>query len=376
MKTAGIICEFNPFHEGHKYLIDKAREAGAERIVCVMSGDFVQRGQPAISDKFDRAQAAVDGGADLILELPCIYAVNSADYFARGGIRILRGLGCIDTLVFGSECGDIDILQRCARQMLKESESFSEKLRELLSHGESYPYAYQSAASEVYSKECADLLDDPNNTLALCYLREIMLQKADMQAWTVKRSFPFSGTRIRDSIRYQDRQKYFDERLFAVVRSRVLSSSVEQIAEICETSEGLEHRIVSALENADGTDSYIREIKSSRYTYAKVSRILMQLLLGITKEIVKAAEADNTAYAKVLAFNENGAEILRLAREKGSIPVISNINKNISKDSTEKRFIDIDINSSDLYSILCGRTISEYSDRVRIPVIINNKEVT
>ena len=370
MKIAGIICEFNPFHEGHKYLIDSVRSAGAEKIVCVMSGDFVQRGQPAVFDKFERAQTAIKGGADLVLELPAVYAVNSADYFARGGIRILNSLGCVDTLAFGSECGDISLLKVCAAMMLEEKDAFSERMKQLLSDGVSYPAAYSEAASDIFSKECAELLNHPNDTLALCYLREILQQKTDLEAWTVQRTFPYSGSKIRDEIRSAAHQTMMDERLFAVIRSRVLASSADQIAAVCEVSEGLENRIITALSKAEDFDGFIKEIKSSRYTYAKISRILMQLLLGITKETVSTAEREEIAYARVLALNINGAEILKLAQKYGSIPIISNINKNVLNDAAEKRFIDMDVYSSDLYSILCGRVIDEYSDRVRVPIIM------
>ena len=175
MTCAGIICEFDPFHNGHKYLIDKAREAGEDAVVCVMSGDFTQRGEPSLWDKFKRAEAAVACGADLVLELPAVYAVNSADLFARGGIRILKRLGCIDMLAFGSECADIEKLRMIAGVTAHEPEEFSLRLRELLSDGLSYAAACRKALADLYSEDLASVLDGSNDILNVCYIREAML---------------------------------------------------------------------------------------------------------------------------------------------------------------------------------------------------------
>ena len=370
MAAAGIVCEFNPFHEGHRYLIEQTRKAGAERIVCVMSGNFVQRGVPAVKDKFERAADAVKGGADLVLELPSVYAVNSADFFARGAVRILNRLGCVDMISFGSECGDLDLLEKCSEQMLAEDEAFSGALKKHLADGLSYPQAYSKAASGNYSEECSRLLANPNDTLALCYLREIKRQGTEIKGFTVKRTFPYSGSAIRKDIAADPDRISFEDRLFAVVRSAVLSSPSKEIADVCEVSEGLENRVVTAISKAQDLEGFVKAVKSSRYTYAKVSRILMQLLLGITKDTVREAELAETAYAKVLALNGTGAGILRDASAEGNISIISNINKTQLTDASENRLLGIDIKSSDLYSILCGREIYEFSDRVRIPIIM------
>ena len=367
MDTAGIICEFNPFHQGHRYLIEQVRKAGARRIVCIMSGCFVQRGQPAVSDKFERARSAVEGGADLILELPSVYAVNSADYFACGGVRILKQLGCVDTIAFGSECGDAAALKAAA--MLEENSLFKDVLRRSLEEGMSYPASYSKAALSADPDIDALLLSSPNNTLAICYLRENIRQNAGLSPFTVRRTFPYSASDIRKNMASDkavlEREKIF----FALLRQKIADCSREEISNICEVTEGLENRIADALEKASDTDDLIKSIKSSRYTYAKISRILTQMLLGITKDIIRASEKKEIAYAKVLALNETGASVLKDARTEGRIPILSNINKNTVNDDI-RPVLNIDINSSNLYSILCGRVINEYSDRVRIPIIM------
>ena len=406
MDIAGIICEFDPFHNGHAYLISKARELGASGIVCVMSGDFVQRGGPAMWDKFTRAETAVSCGADLVLELPAVYAVNSADWFARGGIRILKGLGCVDSIVFGSECGDAKRLADAAAQMLSEGESFSEAIKNYLAQGMSYPAAYQKAAELAIQGFDSSLLNSPNDVLALSYLKEILRQNASLSPAAVKRLGAAHGSDdpeccfasssfIRRSIAdgstgwrsfvppeacnvldggtdSPEGLALRDERFFTLVRKRILDSSAEEIAEICEVSEGLENRLKDALLKAKDLNELVQGVKSSRYTFARVMRVITQLILGITKELVRNADEADIAYAKVLAFNEKGAQILKTAGEKGSIPVYSNINKNVPVNAPELKTLGVDISSGDTYSIICGRAIADYSDRVRIPKLFEN----
>ncbi|MBQ2311509.1 MAG: nucleotidyltransferase family protein [Firmicutes bacterium] len=404
MDIAGIVCEFDPFHNGHAYLLNKVRKQGASGIVCVMSGDFVQRGGPALCDKFLRAEAAVRCGADLVLELPAVYAVNSADYFARGAVRILKGLGCIDTIAFGSESADEEMLCRIAAATAAESTEFSEAVKTGLSEGKSYPEAYQEALKTVHEGLDASVLSSPNDILALSYLREIIRQNAGFMPFAVKRSGAGHGEKsqcgpiasasyIRGQIAsgndaWQDKvpeeaktaqalQKLTSgelalrkERLFAVVRQTAFAASGEELAGIAEISEGLENRLLSAVNSASSPDGIIGRITTSRYTASRASRILMQLILGITKDIVAYAEDDQTAYAKVLAFNEKGAEILRLAKENGTIPVYSNINKIQDKNAQNDPVLALDLRAADIYSVLCGRPASEYSDRVQIPKML------
>ena len=366
MKTAGIICEFNPFHEGHRLLIDSVKRAGADSIVCVMSGDYVQRGEPAFLDKFERACDAVRGGADLVLELPCVYALNSADYFARGGIRILKGLGVVDTLAFGSESGDVSALLDAAKALSREDSSFSERIKTYLAQGMNYPKAYSLAAEEVLGED-ARLLQEPNNTLALCYLREIIAQDAQIDCFTIKRSFPYSASSLRKE---SGTDAELEDRLYSIIKQRLLCIDADELSRIAEVSEGLENRLKAEAVQSSCLDDLIKRVKTSRYTYAKISRILMQILLEIDKDLIGLAEDSEATYAKVLALNEKGAQLLKAAQEKGNITIYSNINKEIPKDAAEEKIIGLDIKSSDIYSVLCGRAINEFSDRVRIPVIM------
>ena len=409
MKAAGIICEFDPFHNGHKYLIDSVhREISPDAVVCVMSGAFTQRGEPASWDKFARAKAAVKGGADLVLELPALYAVNSAEYFARGGVRILKGLGCVEYLAFGSESGDSDGLMKAAALTVSESPQFSDAVKEAVNEGLSYPAAYQKAVSRVYPEIDAQLFEDPNDILGISYIRQIIKQDAGMGIYVLKRAGAFhdsdddssefvSASFVRKVLdtgfsNFEDALVHAmmpestsmelnsggvlshpsKDRLFAMTVSCILGASGEKLSSLPEVSEGLENRIRESVYKAKDMESLAECIATKRYTQARVSRILMQLLLGIDKEVLAAAESSGAAYAKVLAFNGQGAKVLRYAQEHGNIPVLSNINKNIMIDDAANRMLAIDILSNDIYSILCGKAPEEHSDKVRVPVIMNN----
>ncbi len=396
MVTAGIICEFDPFHNGHLYLLETARkELKADRIVCVMSGSFTQRGKPAGWDKFARARAAAACGADLVLELPFAYAVNFADLFARGGVRVLDRLGCVDYLVFGSECGDTERLKNAAEQALKEGGRQS--IKEQLSSGEAYAKAVTTASSDPA------LFEEPNDTLAVCYIKELIRQNSCIKPYAVKRLNAMhgavealdgfaSGSYIRDlaaktgsleAVKDLIPEKAYkelsvcsvwtaedEERLFAIVRSAVLRSSAEDIACVPEVSEGLENRIKACVCSAADMDSFIKGIKSKRYTYARVARALMQFVCGFTKADLELFEKEEACYAKVLAFNSNGASVLKDAAAKSSIDIISNVNKASVSSAAAQKMLELDIKAADMYSIIKGRPIDNYSDKICVPTQI------
>ena len=347
MKVAGIVCEFNPYHKGHKYLIDHVRaDIKPDAVVCVMSGDFVQRGFPAMWDKYTRAKLAVSQGVDLVIELPTRYAITAAPEFAKGGVSILKKLGCITHLVFGSECGDLKALQEAME--VEKDPAFAEKLQDFLDSGMSYPSAYAKASGN-------HLFDEPNNTLAIEYLRENKKQHAGFTPYTVKRFYGISAEEIRREIKARTimRTNYpkadwdfqADERLFGVIRYMLLTKSAEELSDVLEVSEGIENKLKKAVLNANSFDELVQLTKSKRFTYAKISRILMQMLLGVTKKNAKSSQN----MVKILAFNEKGKKVLR------------EINKNGKLEFGATKF---DANAHDIYNILTGKEIYSNSDYV------------
>ena len=362
MKTAFITAEYNPFHNGHRYHIRQTREClGAECIVAVMSGNFVQRGEPAVCDKFLRAETAVRGGADLVVELPVKYAVSNAGRFAAGALAVMRSFGKEGSVSFGASA-DLDALLRL-RQTLSDP-AFTEQTAETSRKtGKAYPAAADCLLREsgLYSE--AALLQDPNNVLAAEYLKN-MEQDTLLAPYAVRRDggsshnvmTPLdelaSAAYIREQI-YREayngvnvtdwetveklvpdstaavlRQAYdegrfpSDKRLFAVASFARLTLLDEfAFAKIDNVSQGLENRIVQSIRNASSLDETISLIKSKRYTMARLRQILTAAVLGITKEDVTSGPT----YIRVLAFNETGRAWLASVRKTVCVPLATNL---------------------------------------------------
>lgn len=335
MKTVGIICEYNPFHNGHKKQLDtiRAQLGGDCAIVCLMSGNFVQRGAPAIFHKSLRAQAALFSGADLVLELPVTYALSSAEGFAAGGVKILGGF--CDLLCFGTETGDAVALISAAKALL--SDDFKDALRQQLDKGLSFPAA-RAAALQEHSA----LLQKPNDILAVEYCKAILSQKSAMQPMPILRQGDYhdtaadlenpSATAIRNLLRSGESwSEYVPEEagaLFRHAEAYTLAAGERSVlAKLrCMTdaefealpygSEGLWRKFMHACRNCDSTQSIISETKSKRYTRTRIDRMLMCAYLGITKEMLESTPP----YTRVLALNEKGRSVLKQARLTGSFP--------------------------------------------------------
>lgn len=367
MKTAGIVSEFNPFHNGHKYLIDSVREQLApDAVVCIMSGNFVQRGGPAVADKWVRARMAAACGADLVVELPSVYAVNGASQFAKGAVRIMKGLG-LDVIAFGSESGSII------------------ELEGKLHDGMITPIGMKNR---------------PNDILALEYMKQNRLQNAGLEEFTVLRMGAghdsdkiarntASASLIRKMLNEQGKDaetgdfmppeaieilnssaicaKEAQSRWFDMVRSFIISKSPAEIASVPAAYGGIEYRLKEAVTQADSLDELILSAKAKRYAYAGLSRLLTQMVLGIDKSIVEKADAGGLTYARVLAFNDAGAALLKELRKTSGIPVITNIGKNLDSDAPERLLTEVDTRASDIYSVLLGRNIYSNSDHVLHP---------
>lgn len=347
MKVVGIISEFNPFHKGHKYLLDNVRaDLKPDAIVCVMSGDFMQRGVPSLWNKYTRAQMAMKAGVDLVIELPAKYAVNAAPEFAKGGIGVLKKMNCIDYVAFGSECGSLEDLQKAMN--VERQKGFSERLEMNLEKGMSYPKAYALACENP-------LFETPNNTLSIEYLRELKRQKSEIVPFTVKRFFGISAETIRQDIIDGKISKYSypsvdwtyksDERLFAMVRYALLTKSEEELRDVFEMSEGLENRLKDVVLEAKDLNDLILKTKSKRFTYAKVSRILLQMLLGINKS--NAKKVPDTV--KILGLNKNGRKVLKLAGKEGTLKF---------------EVSEFDAHVHDIYNVLTGKELYDNSDYV------------
>ena len=316
MKTVGIICEYNPFHLGHKKQIDTIRShfGPQTRIVCLMSGNFVQRGAPAIFQKSLRAKAAIACGADLVLELPVTYALSSAEGFAAGGVKILSGF--CDYLCFGTETGNAETLMATAKALL--SPAFSEALRQHLDQGLSFPAARAAALGED-----ASLLANPNDILGVEYCKAILAQNSSMKIFPILRQGCYhdtvadhenpSATAVRQLLQdKQDWKAYVPQSAWDIftnapvhtlyageraILSRLRTMSDAEFEALPYGSEGLWRKFMHACRSCDSIDSIIAATKSKRYTYTRISRMLMCAYLGISRETLipmgaKLAEGD------------------------------------------------------------------------------------
>lgn len=366
MKISGIVCEYNPFHNGHLHHIAETRKNGADRIICVMSGNFVQRGDTAVLDKFRRADLAVRCGADLVLELPVQYCLSSAEYFARGAVRILDALGVVDELSFGSECGDIAKLSETV--MAADSAADSEKLLELMKNGYTYPRALSAVLADI-SSNAAEIVSEPNNVLAIEYLRALKYLDSNIKPFTVKRSAIMhdseetsenmaSASYIRSHM--SEAELYVppiwanaleDEtadikNLESAILYRVRTASAEEISEINDAGQGLAQRIYAA-KKAASFGELLEAVKSKRFTMARIRRVILSLLIGIKKSDM----ASFPPYIRVLALNEGGREILAAAKKKAVLPWGTSLAKLSEKSATAKRFAELESRAADIYAL-------------------------
>lgn len=369
MKNIAIICEYNPFHNGHKYQIEKTREIFGENtnIICIMSGNFVQRGDFAIFDKHTRAKCAILGGANLVFELPLSYAVSSAELFAKGAISVLNSLNCIDFLCFGSECGDIDMLIEVSKAI--KDENINETIKNYLKTGISYPNALDKALSD-FNKNFGEIIKNPNNTLAIEYINQLILTKSTIKPITITRkntgyhsNFELdniaSASYIRDNfdnnvlhlIPNECKSELLERNSILTVENSILSYLKRQNADyfkkIRDVNEGLEHKIVKSIKISTSLEELYANIKSKRYTQSRIRRIILNAYLGIEKEFTEISPK----YAKVLAFDDNGRKILKNLKKSSQIPIILKPASDYNLCINGKKQFELDILATDLYSM-------------------------
>ena len=371
MKILGIVAEYNPFHNGHKLHIDESKKAVSRETatVCVMSGDYVQRGEAAIFSKYARAEAAVRGGADLVLELPLPWALSSAEGFARGSVGLLGALNCVDYLSFGSECGDMAILNSLATALLDPN--LDVEIREELKSGVSYAAARQAALSKSIGG-LADYLETPNNILAVEYLKAIYNQRLRIEPITIKgigaghdevggsasdiRSMLEAGKPVKKYVpkesyevfhreKEQGRGPITMEQLECAILSRFRMMSEKEFLSIPDDSEGLGNPLFAAAREEPSLDGVLSAAKSKRYALSRLRRMCMCAALGI-----KASDSEGLPpYARVLAANDKGRSVLKIMSEKSAIPVITKP-ASVKELSIEcRRLFELESAAHDLY---------------------------
>lgn len=382
MKITGIVTEYNPFHNGHKYQIDTARK-NCDAVIAVMSGSFVQRGDVAIFDKFTRAECAVRCGIDLVVELPSVYSLSTAQKFAQGAVSTLDALGIVDTLCFGSESGDISSLIKAADIIADEPPEVSEKIQTLISGGLSYPSARQKAFVSYID---GNILSSPNNILAIEYIRALKKLNSTIAPAAVKRHAVgyhdtdtvaeyASATAIRKMLTenlptggfvpkqicniYKTAPTSDKERLFPILYYAIRSGRLT--ADIADVSEGLENRIYKECAKAKSFGELAAAVKTKRYTLTRINRILMCTILGITDDMT----SQEPQYIRILAMNKTGASILAQAKNTAKLPIITKP----SAFGENSPIWELEKSASDICSVAFGK-YGFNNELIRSPIYI------
>ena len=379
MKIAGIIAEYDPFHNGHAYQIKKTRESGADAIVVVLGGEFTQRGEPAWCSKYLRAEAALSCGADLVLELPVPYAVGSAERFAEGGIKILDALGCVDVLSFGSESGDAEKIM--AFSALSDREDFIEEYKKALSDGISSPAARQKAAEKI-APELASVAACPNDTLGGEYCKWLLRLNSKIKPSTVKRYgaghgeaavlksgissatylrtfdepediFPFVPYKCYELLAkaYREGKLPFSEKKIEPAVLAVLRMMREQDFEKVPdcAAEGLYHRVFDAVRESATLPELYENIKTKRYAMSRIKRIVSGAFLGLDDTVLKNSELP---YIRVLGMNDTGAAVLKEAKKAGcSLPISASLAELSKTSETAEYFAMLEAKAEDLWQL-------------------------
>jgi predicted nucleotidyltransferase len=353
MTVIGIITEYNPFHAGHAYQIEQARKiTGADTVVAIMSGDFVQRGEPAFADKWTRAEAAIKGGADLVLELPFVYATGNAERFAQGGVAMLCGLGCIDHISFGSESGDADAIIRAAAVLAEDSDDFNALVKEGMAKGYSYPKARHEALKSLIGEAGASVLETPNDTLGTEYIKQLILNNSNIKPVIVKRAnFP-KAKEIREA-RANEAQATM-ENLRELLIYKVITTPPAELSKILSATEGLENRLIKAVRTGGTMEEIIKHTKTKRYTQTRIQRLIIHTILGINKGEYEGTEG---IYGRILAFNEKGRALLRKIKkqELSTYPLITNpVRQRDQLNEAQQKTLKINKISEDIYSLIAN----------------------
>lgn len=378
MLIAGIIAEYNPFHNGHAYHIARTKQNGAEAVVAVMSDNFVQRGEPALLSKRSRAEAAVRCGADLVIELPVPWSCGNAQSFARGGVSLVRALGCVDILSFGSESGNNELLCKAA-EAVNSAKTFL-LLKEKLKEGLSFASARESAVSELYGEETASVISSPNDTLAVEYITEIQKQNAKLKPFAVKRlgashdsrstddkGFS-SASNIRGLIKSGGDWQNFIPKESAEIISREINcgkapsdykkletavlvalrgASAESLRKLPDISEGIENRILSAARSSSTLEELFDTAKTKRYSHARIRRIVLHGFLGVSAYL----QDGMPPYIRVLALNNKGREILKCAKDTAALPIIARPQEIASLGQYERDVFAAECTASDIFEL-------------------------
>lgn len=389
-KVLGIVAEYNPFHNGHLYHLEKSKQdTGSSYTVAIMSGNFTQRGSTSLIDKWSKAEAAIQCGVDLVIELPVLYSISSAENFAEGSIKILDSLKVVDYISFGAETAELEVLSKCADVLYREPRRYKTLLSHELKKGVSFPKARESALMMYLSdiRTYANVLSSPNNILGIEYLKALKKLKSNIQPVTVPRyeagynDLTYTGniassTAIRNIIKnngFKPLQNLMPAPSYATLVQNIKTGHIvpdisvfekeiiyilrkmetAEIAELPDVSEGLEFAIKNAANSCNSVPEFLNIIKSKRYTTTRLQRILLYALLGITKKDMELCKKTQP-YVRVLGLNKRGKFLIgEIAKANPKLEIITSVKRFTDKNSNKNLMfmLDKDIWATNVYTI-------------------------
>lgn len=387
MKTAAVICEYNPFHNGHKYQLEQTRKLGATHVAAVMSGNFTQRGDIAVYDKYVRAKTALENGADLVLELPVKYSLCAAEGFARGAVGIISALGCVDMLSFGSECGSIEALREAAGAV--DYVLRTDYFQLLISGGKSYPAALSEAVNKYYTPDVYETICSPNNTLAVEYIKALDDIGSGIEPVTIRREGAehdsgeeqhefISASLIRKKILAGEDYSAFApaisapsadiKRLEPAILAKLRSMKPEDFEQVYDAAQGLAERLYKASRRACSLEELYFLTKTKRYTLARIRRAVLCAFLGVEKRML----LEGSAYVHILGMNSRGREILSAAKNAGcALPLDTSLKALMNTSREAHRQGAFEARCGDIYSLAFEQPRPCGVDFTAKPVIID-----
>ena len=386
----GVIGEFNPFHNGHKYILQEAKKrTKCDYMIVAMSGDFVQRGAPAIIDKAVRVKAALNNGADLVLQIPVIFSTATAELFALGAVALLHEAG-VDTLAFGCETDDEDALRMLANFFVHETPEYSVKLRNLLKEGKSYPAARAiAAASCIADERVSDILDGPNNILAIEYIKAMIRLNLNMRICPIKRTkvghhalvvkdnfasakILFKGIKayipkntVKDVINeLYAHQPISEDNMTLLLKYKLLSLQARGVGDYLEGTRDLSNRIYKNLDNYDSISELCAALNTKEMTYARLSRLMMHIILGIKQESMDYLKENPIPYIRVLGFRRDSSILLGMLKEHAHTQIVTSV-KEAEKmlDENNLSVLEVDIYARELF-----KTVAEQGHSKSTPL--------
>lgn len=411
MKVVGLVTEYNPFHKGHLYHIEKSKQiTGADYCICVMSGNFVQRGNPAIIDKWNRTKSALLSGMDMVIELPIHYSVSSAEYFASAAVSLLNDTGVVDSICFGSELGTLEPLDNLAEIFVTEPRDYKKLLQTHLKSGHNFPSARSLALNDLEGSSYSDIINNPNNILGIEYLKALKRLKSNIKAYTIQRigagyhdssseSNIASATAIRNQILKapspskadisnmlppesylvlkeaiaKNQAPIFPSDIFSLLRYKLITTPEKQLANILDISEGLENRIIASIKSAQSYDELIEMLMTRRYPKTKLHRALIHILLDIDKKSFEIFSNNGySQYIRVLGFRKDAQPLMRKMKYNSSLPVLGKI-KGSEKalTSLQQKMLSDEIRATEIYNtIIMNKYNIKSKNDYSIPLIM------